>query len=68
VTALEDDGALTERDLSADEEERWVTVGADALGRVLVVVYTWRGESLRVIPARLATKRKRRTYEEQNEA
>src|SRR2546429_4084950 len=26
------------------EEERWITLGMDALGRVLVVIYTWRGE------------------------
>jgi uncharacterized protein len=40
---LEDDFALTMRDLN-DEEERWITLGTDALGRVLVVVYTWRGQ------------------------
>ena len=68
VTALEDYRALTQRDLSVDEEERWVTVAMDGLGRVLVVVYTWRDEDLRLISARLATKRERRTYEEQNEA
>jgi uncharacterized DUF497 family protein len=56
VSALEDERALTERDLFSDEEERWVTLGLDAFGRVLVVVYTWRGESLRLISARNATK------------
>ncbi len=64
VTALEDDHALTERDVSADEEERWVTIGIDGLGRMLVVVYTWRNENLRLISARLATKHERRNYEE----
>lgn len=68
VIALEDDHALTDRDLSANEEERWVSIGMDGLGRLLVVVYTWRKENLRLISARLATKRERRTYEEQNEA
>lgn len=68
VTALEDDRALTQRDLSVDEEERWVTMGIDGEARVLVVVYTWRGESLRLISARKATKRERRAYEESNEA
>jgi len=68
VTVLEDDRALTERDLSTGEEERWVTMGLDALGRVLVVVYTWRGENLRLISARRATKREREAYEATDEA
>jgi len=68
VTALEDERALTDRDVSADDEERWVTMGIDAEGRVLVVVYTWRGENLRLISARNATRRERRVYEESNEA
>ncbi|MBM3774197.1 MAG: BrnT family toxin [Acidobacteria bacterium] len=64
VLALEDAEALTMRDLFSGEEERWVTMGSDALGRVLVVVYTWRGERLRLISARKATARERRRYEE----
>ena len=64
---LEDERALTMRDPSAHEEERWVTLGLDALGRVLVVVYAWRGESVRVISARKATPRERRRYEEGHE-
>ncbi len=60
VGCLEDEGALTMRDSSADDEERWVTMGMDAMGRVLVVVYTWRAESVRLIPARKATARERR--------
>lgn len=63
VTALEDDLALTIED-STVEEERWVTLGRDGLGRVLVVVYTWRGEHLRLISARKATRRERWQYEE----
>jgi len=39
-------------------------VGIDGLGRLLVVVYTWRGENLRLISARKATGRERRVYEE----
>jgi uncharacterized DUF497 family protein len=33
VAVLEDERALTMRDLSSDEEERWITVGLDAFGR-----------------------------------
>jgi uncharacterized protein len=64
VTALEDDLALTIRDLSLEGEERWVTMGLDASGRLLVVVYTWRGERVRLISARQATPNERRQYEE----
>ena len=45
------------------QEERFITVGMDALGRILVVVYAWRGERIRIISARLATPRERRQYE-----
>jgi uncharacterized protein len=68
VTALEDEGALTDRDVSSEDEERWVTMGIDGERRVLVVVYTWRGENLRLISARNATRGERRVYEESNEA
>src|SRR5256884_776090 len=44
------------------EEERWITLGMDALGRVLVVIYTWRGERVRLISAR----QERRKYEEES--
>lgn len=64
VTALEDDLALTIRDLSLEGEERWVTIGLDASRRLLVVVYTWRGERVRLISARHATPHERRQYEE----
>jgi uncharacterized DUF497 family protein len=68
VASLEDEGALTMRDPFSSEEERWVTMGLDAFGRVLVVVYTWRGDTARLISARKATARERRQYEDENEA
>ena len=55
VTVLEDDRSVNMRDDSADEE-RWVTMGMDGEGRVLVVVYTWQLETIRKIPPRPATK------------
>jgi uncharacterized protein len=63
VAVLEDDYALTMRDRYL-EEERWITLGSDALGRVLVLVCTWRGDDIRLITARFATPRERRKYEE----
>ncbi|MEW6532565.1 MAG: BrnT family toxin [Thermodesulfobacteriota bacterium] len=66
VTALEDDNALTVEDQDP-EEERFITVGMDALGRLLVVTYTWRGEHVRLISARKATRRERNQYEGKNQ-
>jgi len=65
VFALEDDFALTMRDPYVDEEERWITLGMDAQGKLLLVIYTWRGRNIRVISARPASRRERRQYEEQ---
>lgn len=46
-------------------EERFVTIGKDGLGRILVVAYCYRGKTeLRVISARLAEPHERRIYEE----
>jgi uncharacterized protein len=56
-----DPWALTIRD-DHPTEERFVTVGKDAFDRVLVVVYCWRGEEIRLISARRATARERREY------
>jgi hypothetical protein len=42
---------------------RFVTVGADALGRILTVCWTERDQAVRLIPARLATQSERKTYE-----
>jgi uncharacterized DUF497 family protein len=64
VLVLEDANALTMLDESSADEERWVTLGLDPIGRVLVVVYTRRDGRARIISARQATARERRTYEE----
>jgi len=58
---LEDDRAITVRD-DAYVEERWVTMGMDAAAQVLVVVYTWRGNRIRIISARPATREERQQY------
>jgi hypothetical protein len=62
VTVFSDDAALTIEDDDPDEQ-RFVTIGMDILGRLLVVAYTWRGRHIRVISARKATARERRHYE-----
>ncbi|MGA3203765.1 MAG: BrnT family toxin [Bryobacteraceae bacterium] len=63
LPALEDDRAVTIRE-DSDSEERWVTIGMDAVGRILVVVYTWRGDDIRVISVRAATQSESRHYME----
>ena len=45
VAVLEDERAITLRDFE-EEEERWVSIGSDGLGRVLVVVYTLRAQRI----------------------
>jgi uncharacterized protein len=61
VAVFSDSLALTITDES-DEEARFATLGSDSLGRVLVVIYTWRGDRIRVISARKATVRERKQY------
>lgn len=45
-------------------ENRLVTFGLSSKGRILIVSHTERGEAIRLISARLATKQERRIYEE----
>ncbi len=54
--ALRDQRAATMEDPDAEDEARFVTLGMDAAGRVLVVVWTPRGELARIISARKASK------------
>jgi uncharacterized protein len=62
-TVFHDEQTITISDEGSDEQDRFVTVGVDAVGRLLVVVYTWRGDRPRLISARKATARERRQYE-----
>ena len=63
VGVFEDCSALTREDTDSHEEQRFVTMGIDFLGRVLTVVYTYRQETIRLISARRATKREKQFYE-----
>ncbi|HOM13857.1 MAG TPA: BrnT family toxin [Rubrivivax sp.] len=54
--ALRDVHAVTIEDPDALGAQRFVTLGMDALGRILVVVYTPRGERIRLISARKASR------------
>ena len=61
VSAFSDDSAITGEDNNPDEA-RFATLGMDAFGRVLVVVYTWREDNIRLISARKATEKERKQY------
>ena len=64
VGVFEDEWALTIKDEVVEGEQRFATLGTDFLERVLVVVYTHRGGEIRLISARRATRKERRTYEQ----
>ena len=55
--ALLDPMAYTVEDPDAQGEPRIISLGEDALGRVLVVVHTQRGERTRLISARKASRK-----------
>lgn len=64
VSVFTDDLALTIED-DEPSEQRFVTIGMDALGRVLVVVDTWRSAAtIRIISVRRASRTERREYEQ----
>jgi hypothetical protein len=65
ATVFEDLRAVTVTDENLDEE-RYATLGMDSLGRQLVVIYTVRGQRIRIISARRATRRERADYEKQS--
>jgi uncharacterized protein len=70
ATVFCDPQMLTIKDTEHSEhEERWITVGSSAAGRLLVVCHTFREEQkesavVRIFSARKATRRERRQYEE----
>ena len=63
VSVFSDELAITMVDERFDEE-RFITIGVDAFGRILVVVFTWRDDDIRLISARKATWQERTQYEE----
>lgn len=63
-SVLYDTMALTIEDQDIAGEKRFVTVGSDSTGRIVLVVYAYRGNSIRLISARKATSSERRYYEE----
>lgn len=62
---LLDPYALTREDPDAEGEQRLVSLGMGGKGRILVVVWTVRGERIRIISAWKANQPQRRRYEQQ---
>ncbi len=61
---LFDPSAITVEDDTSEEERRFVTIGVDVVGRILVVIYCYRGDDIRLISARPADRKERQQYEE----
>jgi uncharacterized protein len=65
LTVLEDPLSTTFPDPEHSlQERRYLTIGQSAVGRILVVAHTDRGDAVRLISARPATPRERNFYEE----
>jgi uncharacterized DUF497 family protein len=65
ATVLDDERALTREDPDSFGEQRFVTLGQTGEGKLLVVVYTYRGpDVVRIISAWKANRRQRARYEE----
>ncbi len=65
LPVFEDDFAITITDDESDPvEQRFISIGIGVRGRVLVVIYTYRGASIRIISARPAERHEIRQYEE----
>jgi uncharacterized DUF497 family protein len=62
VGVFEDEMAITIEDPDAAGEQRFVTLGMDKLMRIVVVVFTYRGDEIRLISARKANKGEEKEY------
>lgn len=63
VGIFEDQSALTLEKQIVGREDRYITLGMDFLGHILIVIYTYRQDTIRIISARRATKKEHNTYE-----
>jgi len=62
---LLDPYALTREDGDSENEQRFITLGMSGKSRILIVVYTYRDETIRIISAWKANEPQRRRYESQ---
>src|SRR6202011_1938177 len=68
VLVFDNPYAITQRDVTFEDEVRWITVGAIGPDSILLAVHTFyeehNEEVIRVISARAAESHERRAYEE----
>jgi len=65
ATVFGDSVSITIPDLAHSQTEaRFVVLGKSHQGRLLVVVHAERGDNIRIISARLASRHERKQYEE----
>jgi len=62
-TVLFDLDGVTVEDPDSESEQRFVTLGVDSLGRLLVVVYAYEDDRIQLISARRASPGEIRRYE-----
>ena len=68
ATVFGDQFSITIYDpLHSENEDRFVILGMSSKNRLLVVVHTERGDKIRIISARKATKKERKQYESNEE-
>jgi uncharacterized DUF497 family protein len=69
ISLIEGDGVLSDplgitiEDESSEGEPRWLTIGMNSQGHLLVVVWTAREKGERLISVRRASAKERRDYE-----
>jgi uncharacterized DUF497 family protein len=56
--------ALTVEDTDTEGEQRWQTIGVNSFGKLMIVVWTYRGDDVRLISVRLPGPMERRAYEQ----
>ncbi len=62
---LLDPYALTREDVDTNAEQRFITLGMGGKGRILIVVWTLRGDCVRLISAWKANQPQKNRYEQQ---
>jgi uncharacterized DUF497 family protein len=62
VGVFDDPEAITVEDPDSEGEQRFVSLGLDMLGRLIVVAYTYRGDAVRLISARPASQKEVKIY------
>ena len=58
-----DTNAISFEDRKSEGEARFIVIGLDSTARLIVVVYTYRDNIIRIISARKASKTEQKVYE-----